>query len=480
MADLPLTNVINVSVSQAQLGVNAFNTSNLAIFTHEPPAVSFGSLGYQLYLSPQQVATDFGTSSQTYAMANGVFSQQPNILAGNGSLVVIPFVEAQQTLAFSGVAASGTFVFNWGGHASAAINWNDTAAQIQAKIQAITGLGSATVTGSIASESLIVSFLGVYGAAALATITSDTLQTAGSVAITVTPSTTQVGETMAAAITRTENLVQYFGCMATVILSQTDNLAAAAVIQALNKLFFTISTTAADVSPGGNLALITSGGFTQTRPLYYNDSAISMTLTSDALVMMASYAGLGLSTNFNGSNTTQTLHLKGLNGVQPDSSMTQSLLALCQTAGVDVYISLQGVPKLFISGANQFFDQVYNLQWIVGAFQVAGFNYLAQASTKIPQTENGMNGLKNAYRQICEQGVTNQYLAPGTWNSSTTFGNQTNFLNNIAARGYYIYSAPISQQLQTARAARQAPLVQIALKQAGAIHSSSILINVNA
>lgn len=480
MSQLPLSTVFTVSVSAAQLGANQYNTSNLALFSHEVYQSSFGSLGYQIYTTPLQVGLDFGTGSQTYAMANSVFSQQPNILAGGGALIVIPFVEAEQTLTFSGVAASGTFVFNYGGHASAAINWNDTVSQIQTKIQAMTGLSAATVTGSIASEALVVSFNGIYGPLSLATITSNSLATSAPASITVTVTTTQAGETMAAAVTRTEGLVQYFGLMATLILDGTDILASALVVQPLNKIQFYVSNTASDLnSPSGVLYEITSEGYTNTRGLYYNDASISETPTPDALNFMAAYAGLGLSVNFNGSNTTIVMNLKSLIGVAADPSITPTVLALAQTAGADVYPSFAGTPKVSSSGANSFYDQVYNLQWIIGALQVAGFNYLAEVDTKVPQTQDGMDGLVGALRAVGAQGVTNAYLAPGTWNSSTTFGNQAQFLSNIANLGFYFYSVPISQQLQAARAARQAPLVEVALKEAGAFDSGSIVIYVN-
>ncbi len=91
-----------------------------------------------------------------------------------------------------------------------------------------------------------------------------------------------------------------------------------------------------------------------------------------------------------------------------------------------------------------------------------------------------MDGLKGAYRAVCEQAVTNQYSAPGKWNSSTTFGNQGDFLQNIAQRGYYIYSVPIALQSQADREDRVAPLVQIALKEAGAIQESTVIVNINA
>ena len=97
------------------------------------------------------------------------------------------------------------------------------------------------------------------------------------------------------------------------------------------------------------------------------------------------------------------MNLKDLLGVQPDPTMTQTILNFAQASGVDVYASIEGVAKTITSGENAFFDQVYNLEWFIGALQVAGFNFLAQSSTKIPQTESGMDGLKGAYRNIVER-----------------------------------------------------------------------------
>ena len=374
--DLELTNVINVSVSAAQAGIGSYNTSNLAIFSRETPGVGFGSDGYKIYLDPSEVVTDFGTGSATAKMATSIFSQNPNILTGNGYLVVIPFLSA---------------------------------------------------------------------------------------------------ETLDAAITRTKDLVQYFGILAAELTTSVPLLAAAAIVQSLNKIAFFPQKDSATVESGGLLDLIRTGGFNKCRGLFYGSTA-----TVDALVMSAAYASRALSTDFAGSNTTQTMHLKDLTGIQPDSSMTQTLLTKCMDAGADMYVSLQGVPKVFTSGANGFFDDIYNQQWFVGALQVAGFNALAQSSTKLPQTEDGISVLKGAYRQVCEQAVANQYSAPGAWNNATTFGNQADFVRNISERGYYIYSAPIAKQLAADRAARIAPLVQIALKEAGAVHKANIIVYINA
>lgn len=487
MSQLNISNIINISVSQPQAGIGNFNTSNLAIFTREVPGMAFGTDGFKLYVDPIEVGTDFGTGSSTYAMALAVFSQQPNILTGGGQLVIILFadtsdVTAVQRLSFSAAPASGSYKLTYGANTTGSIAFDATAADIQTALRLLAGLSSVTVTGTAATH-VDVTFTGVSGAASLLVVSNDSLQTGTPVNVFITVTTTTAGttastETLAAAITRTKDLVQYFGVMeSATITAQTEAnvLAAAAVLQALVKIGFFVSPVAGDLDSGEILDELTTGGFTHSRGLYYGDAT-----GTAAIVMMASYASRGLSTNFSGSNTTSTMNLKDLSGVQPDPSMTQTLYNKAKAAGADIYASIQGVPKVISFGANRFFDQVYNQLWFVAALQVAGFNFLAQSDTKIPQTEAGMDGLKGAYRNVCEQSGTNQYTAPGRWTSPTIFGNPADLISNIAQRGYYIYSQPISQQSQTDRADRKAPLVQIAIKEAGAIQESDVIVNINA
>ena len=86
-----------------------------------------------------------------------------------------------QTLSLSGVAASGAFKVTYNGNSSASIAWNDSISTIQSKVQAVSGLSTCLVTGSIASQSLVFTLTSATG---LIVITSNTLQTGGSVAIT--------------------------------------------------------------------------------------------------------------------------------------------------------------------------------------------------------------------------------------------------------------------------------------------------------
>jgi hypothetical protein len=91
-----------------------------------------------------------------------------------------------------------------------------------------------------------------------------------------------------------------------------------------------------------------------------------------------------------------------------------------------------------------------------------------------------MNGLKAAYAEVLERFIRNGSIAPGNWTSSETFADPEIFRQNITSRGYYIYSTPVAQQSAPEREARKAPLIQIAIKRAGAIHTSDVLVNINA
>lgn len=300
----------------------------------------------------------------------------------------------------------------------------------------------------------------------------------GSGYLVIIPFQTESGggtESLADAIDRTSSLVQYFGILSTKDYASAEISAAAAVVQTLNKILFVVSNDSADIAATGSFHTIAEAGYDKTRCLAYLSDT-----TLPAKQMAAAYAGRALSTAFDGSNTTQTMHLKDLTGIVADPNLTQTQLELCQACGADVYANIAGVAKTFTSGANGFFDQVYNRCWFLGALEVAGFNALAKVSTKIPQTEPGMTLLKGAYRLVCEQAVRNGYVAPGAWNSADRFGDVEAMLRNIEEVGYYIYSLPVNQQSQTDREQRKSPLVQIAIKEAGAIHSTSVMVYIEA
>lgn len=292
-------------------------------------------------------------------------------------------------------------------------------------------------------------------------------------------------EVLEQAIVRAKTLIYYGGCAATFTLGVTgptgytgatganlEALRAAAVAQTERKLLFLADSNVASLSTPGLAYTIEAASENYARVLHNTDAA-------SLQKFIWGYASRGMSTNFSGVNTTSTMNLKTIVGLTGDTGMTQTILDLAKTVGADVYPVIAGQPVVLSHGNNDFFDDVYNLNWIIGALEVAGFNHLRTTGTKIPQTEAGMAGLKAAYRAVCMQAARNGFLAPGTWNATDTFGDPEDFHRNIVDFGFYIYSTPVALQPNADRLLRQAPVIQIALKYAGAIHSTDVIVNVN-
>lgn len=133
------------------------------------------------------------------------YLQKPKAYA-TAQTVATPAIFPQttvQVISFSGIAASGTFVLNYGAQATTAISWNAAASAIQTALQLLTGLSAVTVAGSIATT-LTVTFTGVPPVAPLLTITANSLATAGAVA--VLPTVTQTDITLPLTIQNAFNL----------------------------------------------------------------------------------------------------------------------------------------------------------------------------------------------------------------------------------------------------------------------------------
>lgn len=289
-------------------------------------------------------------------------------------------------------------------------------------------------------------------------------------------------ETTQAAIARMLNTVFFEGVLIDEEMGATPSAFAAltAYCQTIQKIFFYCSSNIADLQPGSMLDLVRTAGDFYTRCFYYGNALLNGAAAQQTQMFAGAYAGRGLCVDFGGSLTFLTMNLKGLANITPDQTIGETQYTLAQTAGIDIYASTSGVPGVLCSGANEFFDQVYGRTWLQFQLATNGFNYLAQTATKIPQTEEGMIGLKDAYLQACAQAVRNGYSAPGNWTLSTKFGDPASLVRNIAELGYYIYSTPVAQQSAAQRALRRAPLVQIALQEAGAVQQSSVIVFVNA
>ncbi len=139
-----------------------------------------GTNAPQLALIATDLPNNFIPSVDQELNVNQIATQvqdvDSNTLVTNISL----FNGQTQTLTLSGVPASGNFVLNYGGNATSSLAWNATAADIQTALRALSGLSSCSVTGSLASQSLVIA---ISAPTALVYVTSNTLETSAPAAI---------------------------------------------------------------------------------------------------------------------------------------------------------------------------------------------------------------------------------------------------------------------------------------------------------
>lgn len=390
MADyqIPISYVVSASVVTPSRGLEPLKISTILLLTDETPATPLTGT-YMIARNASSIATQWGTETETAKQAQIIFSQQPNILANNGYVIVAQY--------------------------------NNTPATEEAEA---------------------------------------------------------VNETLSAAITRLAGEIYFEGILTTRNIEQDEAIAASTLVQSMqNRIMPLPLSNVSALQTGGLAAQIQSN--VRTKPLLYLTGDTTEEIQLNSRLFAAAYLSRAFAVNYNGSNTTLTMNLKDLTGIAADTQISETILNQCKELGVDCFPSIEGLAKVISNRqASMYFDQVCNQIWFVNAIQRAVFNTLATTATKIPQTEAGMQKIISAIRGVCNQGVTNGFLAPGTWNSPDTFGDYEDFMRNIEEFGYYIYYQPIAEQAQAEREERQAPLMQIAGKEAGAIHSANILITI--
>lgn len=291
-------------------------------------------------------------------------------------------------------------------------------------------------------------------------------------------SPSEVVESLSDALSRVKAQIYFGGWMTNKKAEAEEVIAAAQLNETLESIYLLGSGDVADfTAETGLFDKVSKLSLSRTKLLYYGDSTENL---DNMRGFVSAYAGRGFSVNFAAQNSTITMNLKDLVGVSPDGTVTETIYQKAEQLGVDMYVAYNGLPRIVSNGNPLYFDDIYNRLWFELTMRVELFNALATTSTKIPQTETGMNNLKSAARAVCQRGVYNGFMAPGTWNGTDTFGDQDDFYRNIEDFGFYVYSAPVSQQSQTERETRIAPVVQVACKQAGAIHKMNLIINFEA
>lgn len=377
---IPISYVVSATAVTPARGLEPLKLSTILLLTDEEPANSITE-SYMISRTATAIIQQWGTETEVAKQAQAIFSQQPNILANDGYVIVAPYKNTD--------------------------------------------------------------------------------------------------ETYSQAITRLAGEIYFEGILTTRTVTDDEAVAASTLVQSMNNriLMLPASNTNALTASTGLFAKVASN--TRTKCVLYTLGEDEETAALNARLFAAAYLSRGFAVNYSGSNTTITMNLKDLVGIQADTNISEGILSQCVAIGADCFPSIEGLAKVISNRqGGMYFDQVTNQIWFLNAIQRAVFNVLAQTNTKIPQTEPGLEKITKAIRQVCNQGVINGFIAPGTWNSSDTFGVYADFYRNIEEFGYYIYHQPVSEQLQSEREQRKAPLYQIAAKEAGSVHSCNIIITI--
>lgn len=108
-----------------------------------------------------------------------------------GAAVVGTDVVQTETISFGATPTAGAWALTWNGNATASLAFNIIASALQTALQAVTGLGSVTVSGSVAAGFVVTMTsvtLGFSAQLPLLTVSSNTLS-APAAAVTVAVTT---------------------------------------------------------------------------------------------------------------------------------------------------------------------------------------------------------------------------------------------------------------------------------------------------
>ena len=494
-----INNVVTVTLLQSGALAMADNPNVVTMLTSEQQGPLSSASRYRIYSDSGSVATDFGTASKAYDFALSFFGTSPNATNAGGFLVIGYWRGAEETLLATSASLNGAQL----SEASVVGGLQQVAdgtltVDVDGVPEALTGLDFQSATTLAAIVDVIDAEL--TGATASISdqrvvITSDTSGASSTVTFASDPGTgTFIGQTLAlttgsggfltqgaaaetltaetklAAITELFAQVKFRGAMFIDNPTDLESKALAEFGQANDVLQYDVFDAPANltVDPTNVVWDIKLSSLTNYRMLFSK---------AGNRKLAASYMARAHTVNFAAENSALTMHLKELSVAAEEYTQTQVNQA--QTVGLDLYTTIKLTPAILTSGANNFTDERYNLIAYVDFLQIDMYNLLKQTSTKIPQTTRGVNQLIDQAEKTTLQFVRAGVFAPGTWSSPDTFGDLDTFRRGISNNGFYWLAGSLAAQAQNSREARESPVLQGAVKLAGAIHSVDIIINVN-
>jgi len=489
---LPVSRLISATVNLQAVAAQSANF-NTALILGSSNVIDVVSR-IRIYYSLASVGTDFGTSAPEYLAATAWFNQspQPTSLtigrwaktATHGQLICgVPLIANQSVSAWTPVTAGSLKVTIDGGAAQTVTGLNFSAQTTMAGVASIiqAGITGATVVWDAVYKRFVISSTGTAGTGS----TVSFLTAAGSgtdiTAMMMGLSTSSgayvangiAAETALAAVTLfdTRYSDQWYG-LAVPEGVDADHLAIAGYIEGTTAShMYALTHSESAVLNSGDTSNISY----QLQQLGYNHtfSQYSSTNGYAAVSLLARM----LTTIWTGNNTAITAMYKQEPGVVAEQ-LTTTQIANLESYYCNVFVAYNNATNIIENGkvaSGQYIDTIIGVDWLKSTIQTNVYNLLYTSTTKIPQTDAGMNQIATVIEAACQQGVTNGLLAPGPW-SGGGFGQIKQ--NDYLPKGFYVYTPPISSQAAAQRANRISVPFQIAARLAGAVHTASLTINV--
>jgi hypothetical protein len=269
---------------------------------------------------------------------------------------------------------------------------------------------------------------------------------------------------------RTANSEWYMVCP--LDAASADILLMAAYIESAkpaSAMFATTADTDVPVNSDGNIcAQLKAAGYSRTLIQYS---------TQDN----AAAAIMGYTCGANDGTTAYTLMFKSETGVTAESLTTTEISNL-KELNCNFLVTRSESYTFFqygVMASGQFFDEINGIDMLTADIQTNVIN-LQVSETKIPQTDDGIALIVSVIEQACADAVTREFLAPGEWTGKTiSVGESTLTSGDTLSTGYKVMVDSVNNQSTANREARIAPPVYVCVKEAGAVHSVSIVVNVN-
>jgi hypothetical protein len=242
--------------------------------------------------------------------------------------------------------------------------------------------------------------------------------------------------------------------------------------------FFSTQDAAVLNNTAGNIAAtLKAAAYKRTYGLYsttQTNTAPNNIYAWSAAMGYAMGANTGLPASF------FTMKFKTLVGIIPEP-LTQSQVTSIENLNINLYLTYGNAftwQEQGVTPSGQFFDQTLNLDVLVATLQ---YNVLALlvSTPSIPMTDPGETQLLQAVNQAASASALIGFIGPGVWAGPTislAAGSPGLQAGQSLPQGYWSGAPSYATQSATARAARQAQPIYLAIIEAEAVHS--ILIGV--